>query len=108
LAACWIAIGGGDTVAVTPDPLYPVYAFPSDPATWIEPTNNQAPIVSIGMLSGATFEEATGALVAFDGPVQVGTWTLTETVPEPATLSLTFVGLGFAGIVRMIRQRRAA
>jgi len=105
-APCWISFAGLDTVAVTiPDPSYPVFAFSSDPTTWIEPSNlNQPPLVFVGMLNGATSESASGALVAFGMPNQVGSWSITETVPEPATLPLTLLGAGLAGLVCIVRK----
>jgi hypothetical protein len=58
------------------------------------------------MLHGASFEEATGPLVGFDGAQQVGTWTITEVVtPIPAALPLFATGLG--GLALWCRKRKA-
>jgi hypothetical protein len=99
-AACWIAISGfiGNNQ---------MFAFSSDPNTWLLPAVQEPPQVDVGMLNGALFEEATGALVAFDAPEQVGTWTLTETVtPIPATLPLFATGIGSLGLLGWRRKRK--
>jgi len=72
-----------------------------DPAT--------TPVVDIGMLNGALFEEATGPLVGFDAAEQVGRWTVTETVvtPLPAALPLFATGLGALGLLGWRRKKKA-
>ena len=87
-----------------------MFAFPpnSNSSTWIPPGPEQAPpLVEIGMLNGALFEEAAGPLVGFDGAQQVGTWTITEEVtPIPAALPLFATGLGGLGVLGWRRKRK--
>ena len=101
---CWIdlagLIGEGQTE-------FQMFAFPPNPN--IPPGPPIAPpLVEIGMLNGASFEEATGPLVGFDGAQQVGTWTITEQVtPIPAALPLFATGLGGLGVLGWRRKRKA-
>jgi hypothetical protein len=101
---CWIdlagLIGEGQTE-------FQMFAFPPNPN--IPPGPPVAPpLVEIGMLNGASFEEATGPLVGFDGAQQVGTWKITEEVtPIPAALPLFATGLGGLGLLGWRRNRKA-
>jgi hypothetical protein len=86
-----------------------MFAFSSFvPTDWVAPAAGQPPpLVEIGMLNGALFEEATGPLVGFDA-AQVGTWTVTETVtPLPAALPLFATGIGGLGFLGWRRKRKA-
>lgn len=97
----------GSTVTVTATGStvsYEIFAFPSGPVGGFP---SAPPTIYTGMTDGNSVFTASGDLVANDSPEVVGTWTLTETPvasPEPATLSLALIALGFTGI--LARRKR--
>lgn len=104
---------GGTTMpgaSCTPvDPCFPtIFAFSLGSAPSAAP--QPPPILPLGAI-GSNFQPGgppifqNGALIAYDAPVQVGTWSVTvTTVPEPASLAL-LAGGALALIAR--RKRRA-
>jgi hypothetical protein len=52
---------------------------------------------------------ATGPIVGYDAPLQIGTWdaTISTTTPLPAALPLFATGLGALGLLGRRRKRRA-
>ena len=100
------SIGPGGLAAGFPAFAFDTTDFPATPP----PVHDR---IALGTYSGdaASFEPVvfSGALVAYDAPVVVGTWEVTvSAVPEPESYAMLLAGLGLLSFAARRRKLKAA